>query len=91
MAPVENVMSFSIDQEQIMAERQRSQRHVQATLGFLALGSLVFGLTIYALAARLGISGDTAKLIASAFLVAAILDAVVLYLWEHLFPSSNGE
>lgn len=74
-----------------MSERQRSQRHVQATLGFLALGSLVFGITIYALAGRLGISRDTARLIASAFLVAAILDALVLFLWERLFPAARDE
>ena len=84
-------MSLGVDRGQIMADRRRSQRQVQATLGFLALGSLVFGLAIYVLAARLGIARETARLIASAFLVAAILDAVVLYLWERLFPASDGE
>jgi len=84
-------VSLGVDRKQVIAERQRSQRHVQAILGFLALGSLVFGLAVYALAARLGLARDTARLIASAFLVAAILDAVVLYIWERLFPSPDGE
>lgn len=84
-------MGFSVDREQIMADRQRSQRQVQVTLGFLALGSLVLGLTIYAFASRLGIARDTARLIASAFIVAAILDALVLHLWERLFPSPGSE
>lgn len=84
-------MSVSADRDQIMAERQRSQRHVQVTLGLLALGSLVFGLAVYALASRLGIGRDTARLIASAFLVAAILDALVLYLWERLFPPTGSD
>ena len=83
-------MSTGQDQDVIMAERERSQRVVQATLGILALTSLVFGLAIYLLAGRLAISQDTARVVASAFLAAAILDALVLYLWERIFPPSDA-
>lgn len=79
--------SVDVDEERtaIEAERARSQRVVQVALGVLALGSILFGLTVYALANQLGLPEETAKLIASAFLIAASLDALVLYGWERLF------
>jgi hypothetical protein len=71
----------------IMAERQRSQQVVQVTLAALSLGSLLFGCGIYMFSARLGVAQDTARIIASAFLLAAIADALVLYLWQRIFRS----
>lgn len=70
----------------ISAERARSRRLVQVTLGTLSLLSLGVGMTVYALAGRLGVAEDTARLIASSFLVAAVADALVLIYWERLFP-----
>ena len=68
-----------------MDERRRSQQLVQLTLAVLSLASLAFGVGIYVLAHRLGIAQDTARIIATAFLGAAIADALVLYLWDRIF------
>jgi len=78
-------MSVSDDRGSIAAERQRSERLVQMTLAMLALASLVFGLGVYALASRIGLPIDSARVIASAFLLAAIADAAALFLWGRLF------
>lgn len=86
-----SIVGVSVDRETIMAERRRSQRVVQVTLGLLALASLASGLAIYALGARLGIPADTARVVASAFLIAAIIDALMLYGWERLFPARGGD
>lgn len=79
-------MRISESRDLIMAERERSLRFVQVTLAVLALASLAVGLGIFALANRIGVPEDTARVLASAFLVAAIVDAIVLYLWERIFP-----
>jgi hypothetical protein len=80
----------SDDRETILSQRQRSQRTVQATLGLLSLGSLLIGLAIYLMSARLGLPAETARVLATAFLIAAICDALVLYLWERIFPPADG-
>lgn len=49
--------------------------------GILALMSLALGLGCYLLAERLDLEDTTARLIVTAFLVAAILDAVVVICW----------
>ena len=51
----------------------------------LALGSLIIGLALYLLAERLGLDEATARLLATAFLLAAVADALVLYFWDRLF------
>lgn len=70
-----------------MTERKRSQRIVQATLAVLSLASLVLGMAIYLCAARIGITQETARFVSTAFLAAAIVDALVLYLWERIFKA----
>lgn len=71
----------------IAAERQRSQRHVQLTMAAMALGFLFCALAVHVLADRLGIPAETARLIASSFLLVATIDTVVLLYWERLFPA----
>lgn len=78
-------MRIGRSRDLIMAERERSLRLVQVTLGVLALASLAVGLMIYALAGRIGVPEDVARIVASAFLAAAIADAMALYAWERLF------
>ncbi len=78
-------MSLNEDHSGLLAECERSARIVQVALGAMALGSVAFGLGVYAAGDRLGLAEDTAKVIASAFLIAASLDALVLYGWERMF------
>lgn len=65
--------------------QQPQARIVRAVFAVLALMSLAGALALYLLAERLGLDPDTARLIASAFLIAAVLDALVLYGWDRLF------
>lgn len=78
-------MLMGAEQDLVTAERERSLRLVQVTLGALALMSLIVGLGIYAVSGRIGVPEDIARIVASAFLAAAIADAIALYLWERLF------
>jgi drug/metabolite transporter (DMT)-like permease len=61
---------------------ERLARIVFAAMALLALGC---GLALYAFAERLGLDATTAQLIATAFLIAAVVDVVVLYAWDRLF------
>ncbi|MGE5512973.1 MAG: hypothetical protein ACM31O_17200 [Bacteroidota bacterium] len=60
-------------------------RIVRAIFAAMALLSLLGGLAFYLLAERLGVESTTARLVASAFLITAVLDALVLYAWDRLF------
>ncbi len=63
----------------------RGARTVRLLFSGLALGSLIIGLALYLLAERLGLDAATARLLTSAFLLAAVADALVLYFWDRLF------
>ena len=62
---------------------------VRIAFGVLALMSLGLGLGIYLLAAHLGVDESTARLIATAFLIAGILDAAVVHFWDRLFSGDH--
>ena len=51
----------------------------------MAFVSLTAGLALYALAERLGLDDQTARYLATAFLAAAVADALILYFWDRLF------
>ena len=78
-------VSINEDHSAVLVERRRSQRIVQLTFGALALGSLACGLGVTLLAHRLAVPPDTARIVASAFLLVAVVDALVLYGWERVF------
>ena len=66
------------------SEKQRS-RAILMAFGLLAMASLSIGLGLYLFGARFGLDEATGRLVASAFIVAGVLDASVLYFWERLF------
>ncbi len=66
-------------------QRRTGPRGLELAFGLMALASLLMGLGLYLFGARIGIEEATGRLIASAFIVAGVLDAVVLYFWERLF------
>ena len=66
-------------------EPSRGARAVRILFAGLALVSLSAGLAVYALAERLGLDDQTARYLATAFLVAAVADALILYFWDRLF------
>ncbi len=63
----------------------RGARAVRLLFAGLALGSLAIGVALFALAERLGLDADTARHLATAFLAAAVADALILYFWDRLF------
>lgn len=68
---------------------EQQARIVRAIFAALALLSLLCGLALYLLAERLGLDESTARLIATAFLIAAVLDALVLYAWDRVFKAQR--
>ena len=66
-------------------EPSRGARAVRILFTGLALVSLLAGLALYAFAERLGLDDQTARYLATAFLVAAVADALILYFWDRLF------
>jgi hypothetical protein len=62
---------------------------VRMVFGALALMSLVLGLGLYLAAERLGLDEGTARLIATAFLIAGVFDAAVVYFWNRIFGRTD--
>jgi hypothetical protein len=65
----------------------RGTRTARLLFAGMALVSLSAGLAFYALAERLGLDDHTARYLATAFLVAAVADALILYFWDRVFTS----
>lgn len=63
----------------------RGERAMQAAFAVLALGSLVLGALLYVFSERFGLGEASARLIATAFIGAGVIDAAVLYYWDRLF------
>jgi len=68
-----------------MASNEPSQRAAKALFAALALTFVLAGLALYLLGDRLGIAPDTARLVATAFLIAGVADTLVLYFWDRIF------
>lgn len=61
------------------------ERFVKAAFAAMALVSVLAGLGLYLLQARIGISEETARLVSTAFIVVGITDTIVLFLWDRIF------
>jgi phage shock protein PspC (stress-responsive transcriptional regulator) len=60
-------------------------RMVRIAFTIMAVVSLAMGLSLYILADKLAIDAPTARLMATAFIIAAVVDTFVLYFWDWLF------
>ena len=70
-----------------LPDRRDSNRQVllvRMVFGILALISLMLGLGLYLFAAQLGLDDTTARLITTAFLIAAAIDAIVVGRWGRI-------
>jgi hypothetical protein len=65
--------------------RHQTERLAKALIAAMALLFALAALVIYGLQARLGIEEESARLIATAFLLTGIIDALVLYGWDRIF------
>ena len=66
-----------------------NERIAKAVFAVLALACVLAGFGIYLLQERLGIDEDTARLVATAFLVVGMGDTLLLYLWDRLFKRGS--
>lgn len=64
---------------------ENRERFVKAAFAAMALVSVLAGLGLYLLQARIGISEETARLVSTAFIVVGIADTIVLFLWDRIF------
>lgn len=62
-----------------------NRRIVRLAFGAMALFSVLAGLGIWQFADTIGLEEDTARLIASAFVLAGVGDVAVLHFWDRLF------
>ncbi len=61
-----------------------NDRLAKVVFAAMALGSVLVGLAIYVLHARIGIEEDTARVVSTAFLVIGIADTLVLFVWDRI-------
>jgi hypothetical protein len=71
------------------ASTSGNERLAKVVFAMLALASVLAGFGIYLLQDRIGIDEDTARLVATAFLVIGIGDTLLLYLWDRLFKRGS--
>jgi TRAP-type C4-dicarboxylate transport system permease small subunit len=68
-----------------MTTQKPNERLAKAAFAAMALVSVLTGLGLYLLQARIGISEETARLVSTAFIVVGIADTIVLFLWDRIF------
>jgi predicted nucleic acid-binding Zn ribbon protein len=79
---------LSADQVRVLAwHRRRSTRTVQLVYGALALIMATVAAGLCQFADQLGIDTDTRDTAAFGFLLAACVETIGLFAWEHLFPA----
>jgi TRAP-type C4-dicarboxylate transport system permease small subunit len=61
------------------------ERLAKAAFAAMALVSVLAGLALYLLQAQIGISGETARMVSTAFILVGIADTIVLFLWNRIF------
>lgn len=75
--------------DKINVERIRSLKFVQVVFGVLALASLVCSLIVATRGVELGLPEASTYSIALGFLIVGVLDTALLFLWEHIFETSE--
>lgn len=73
------------EQQREQPPKSRAGRFASLVFVVLAIGSAAAALLVQALAAPLDIPAETARLVATAFIIASALDVLVLASWERLF------
>lgn len=68
-----------------MTTRAPNERFAKAAFAAMALVSVLGGLALYLLHARIGLAEDTARLVSTAFILVGIVDTMVLFLWDRIF------
>ncbi|ADJ24335.1 MAG: hypothetical protein J0H36_02275 [Hyphomicrobium denitrificans] len=66
-------------------ERARSLKYVQIVFAVLALFSLTAALAVATRGSELGLPESSTYPISLAFLMVAVVDTALLFVWEHIF------
>lgn len=66
-------------------ERARSLKYVQIVFAVLALFSLTAALAVATRGTELGLPESSTYPISLAFLMVAVVDTALLFVWEHIF------
>ena len=66
-----------------------NRRIARLAFGSMALFAVLAGLALWQFSDVIGLERDTAKLIATVFVIAGIGDVVVLYFWDRLFKDKG--
>ena len=64
---------------------ENRERLAKTAFAAMALVSVLTGLGLYLLQARIGISEETAWLVSAVFIMVGIADTIVLFLWDRIF------
>lgn len=78
-----------IDQAFVSAERQRSERFMGITFALMAWGSLAGALVLARAGTGIGLAPEVAEGAALAFLLTAIANTALLFLWNRLVRGAN--
>jgi uncharacterized membrane protein len=63
----------------------RQSRIARFAFGAMALFAILAGLVLWQFSAAIGLQEDTARLIATVFVIAGVGDVLIVYFWDHLF------
>ena len=77
---------YLLDNEALLSDlKDRRMRRGKLIFGIMALIMILLGLVVYLFSSALEIAPDTAKLIAVAFLIAGVVDYLVLHFWDRIY------
>ena len=65
------------------------ERLAKTAFAAMALVSVLAGLGLYLVQARIGIAEETARLVSTVFFVVGIADTIILFLWDRIFKRSG--
>ncbi len=65
--------------------QRRQAQLIRRIIAVMGLASLLAALCLYAFADSIGLDPGTARLMVTAFVMAAIADGLVVRYWDHLF------
>lgn len=67
----------------------RQSRIARFAFGAMAHFAILAGLVLWQFSTAIGLQEDTARLIATVFVIAGVGDVLIVYFWDHLFKK-NG-
>lgn len=67
----------------------KQSRIARFAFGVMALFAVLAGLVLWQFSAAIGLEEDTARLIATVFVIAGVGDVLVVFFWDRLFKNKG--